>query len=554
MEPVLTTIQIPGLGVLEGWQNSDGTKQFFGIPYAQYSERFRNSKEITSWPDNKFDARKLGHYAPQPQRPFYPFPMPERPHLGESHQGEFDCLNLHITLPSGTKPEDKLPVMIWFHGGGFVFGTANYSVLDGRGVANISSDIGCPTIFVTVNYRLGFFGFLASDDIKEDNARYGGGNGNQAIRDQHNAIKWVVKNIGALGGNPDDVTLFGQSAGAISVDMHIRAPHRQLIKRAILMSGVVPICGHYTEAEYHNIYLKLVRACGIDLNLPGSERLAALRAVPYEKLCALTIEVMNNLNLPQFGPCVDGEVLGDVTIPTLADYVFNKLDWDGQLMITDVQYEGIIYDHEFTMTAEELVSWARQILPEEIASDMLTFYKISSSMTRKELYHACEAIVTDAVFCGPAYFMAKNHPDAFVAHWDYRSPFDNAWGGYAHHSLDYFFSWQGLNGILKPHEIALGRATAEDYIRFANGQEPYPRGVKDGTSSKRACRVYTAEAKAEVFCWDEYKGRRIEWFERMGKYMDKFDKLAFEITMRRSKLVSLEEGVAAKATSNVTFL
>jgi len=107
--------------------------------------------------------------------------MPERPHLGESYQGEFDCLNLQITLPAGTKPDDKLPVMIWFHGGGYVFGTANYSVLDGCGLANISSEIGCPTIFVTVNYRLGFFGFLASDDIKEDNATYGGGNGNQAI-------------------------------------------------------------------------------------------------------------------------------------------------------------------------------------------------------------------------------------------------------------------------------------------------------------------------------------------------------------------------------------
>jgi carboxylesterase type B len=105
--------------------------------------------------------------------------MPERPHVGESRPGEFDCLNLNVTLPAGTKPKDRLPVMIWFHGGGFVFGTANYSVLD---VANISSDIGCPTIFVTVNYRLGFLGFLASDDIKEDSAKFGGGNGNQAIR------------------------------------------------------------------------------------------------------------------------------------------------------------------------------------------------------------------------------------------------------------------------------------------------------------------------------------------------------------------------------------
>jgi len=136
------------------------------------------------------------------------------------------------------------------------------------------------------------------------------------------------------------------------------------------------------------------------------------------------------------------------------------------------------------MSPEELVSWIKDTLPEEIASEALAHYSISSTMSERELYHACEAIVTDAVFCGPAYFLAKNHPDSFVAHWDYRSPFDNAWGGYAHHSLDYLFSWQGLNGILKPHEVALGRATAEDYIRFANGKEPYPVRVsnEDGVS------------------------------------------------------------------------
>ncbi|KAI3620874.1 alpha beta-hydrolase [Moniliophthora roreri] len=525
-EPI--TIDVPSLGKLHGWRNHEGSQQFFGIPYANFTARFRASTETTSWSFGEHDGRRLGRYAPQPQRPFYPFPMPERPHLGESLQDEFECLNLQITMPAGSKAGDKLPVMVWFHGGGFVFGTANYSVLDGRGISEISTQIGYPTVIVTCNYRLGWFGFLASDDICADREAFGGGNGNQGLGDQHNALKWVVKHIKAFGGDPENITIFGQSAGALSVDMHLHSPHRHLFKRAILMSGTAPICGYYTEEQYHILYLKLLRACSIDINLPGPERLEALRAVPASKLLDVTYDVFGGLNLPQFGSCDDGCVLGKgQKLPPPSSYVTDILDWEGKLMITDCKHEGIIYDHEFTLSSNELISWITSRLPEPIASETLQHYNLSTSMSQRELYLACESFITDIIFTAPVYYMSQAHPNAVVGHWDYHSTFDNAWNGFAHHSMDYLFSF--------------GRAAAEDYIRFAN-DTAYPNQVVREDGPDPVCRVYNEDGEAVLLSRSSYSGRPTEWFERMKTYINVFYELAFEVSMRRSKLLSLEYG------------
>ncbi|KAK4689626.1 hypothetical protein P7C73_g481, partial [Tremellales sp. Uapishka_1] len=249
--PVKTTVQVEGLGELTGWLNADGTQQFFNIPYGLLSKRWTNSRLRESWPDNKWDGRYLGAASSQPNRPFYPFPMPKRDHLKHKDMeitDEFECLNLHITVPKGCNLTDALPVIVFIHGGGFVFGTANYSILDGRHLANLVSmplaasaddqsvELGMPTIIVTPNYR-----FLASHDIGTESPD---GNGNFGLIDQKHALEWVHK----------------------------------------LMSEV-----------------------GVDATLPVPERLAAMRAVPTEVLSQATYEVFQGLNLPQFGVVHDDE-------------------------------------------------------------------------------------------------------------------------------------------------------------------------------------------------------------------------------------------------------
>ena len=143
--------------------------------------------------------------------------------------GEEDCLVLNIYVPENVinnKNDEKLPVMIWIHGGGLMTGSG--SLLDYDPVYLVNKNVA----IVTINYRLGPFGFLSmgTDSVP----------GNAGFRDQVMAMKWVQKNIADFGGDPDSVTIFGESAGALSTSTHLLSPMSEgLFQRAILQSGMV---------------------------------------------------------------------------------------------------------------------------------------------------------------------------------------------------------------------------------------------------------------------------------------------------------------------------
>ncbi|HKP59709.1 MAG TPA: carboxylesterase/lipase family protein [Polyangiales bacterium] len=145
-----------------------------------------------------------------------------------------DCLYLNVWRPNDTAP--KHPTMVWIHGGGFTTGSA-------ADLVPLSTDVlwynGQPfaergNVVVTINYRLGVFGFFPHPDLKKE----GSPAGNQGLLDQRAALQWVQKNIAAFGGDPDNVTIFGESAGAGSVCMHVASPgSRGLFHRAVGESG-----------------------------------------------------------------------------------------------------------------------------------------------------------------------------------------------------------------------------------------------------------------------------------------------------------------------------
>lgn len=124
-----------------------------------------------------------------------------------------DCLTLNVARPSGTAPGAKLPVLVWIYGGGFELGaTATY---DATSLVASSIDLGMPIVFVAMNYRTGGFGFLPGKEILADGAA------NLGLLDQRLALQWVADNIAAFGGDPDKVTIWGESAGSISVFDHM---------------------------------------------------------------------------------------------------------------------------------------------------------------------------------------------------------------------------------------------------------------------------------------------------------------------------------------------
>lgn len=206
-------------GRLSG-DRSDGVARFLGIPYAAAPTgalRFAPPARVERW-DGTRSATSFGPTAPQPA--LHPSNANLAPLTGPGWVvGDGACLNLNIWTPDpGTR---GLPVMVYLHGGGFMIGSGAAPAFDGTSFARGG------VVLVTLNYRLGAEGFLALP-----------GATNLGLRDQLAALHWVRENIGAFGGDPDNVTLFGESAGGTSVALLLHSPLAAgLFRRAIVQSG-----------------------------------------------------------------------------------------------------------------------------------------------------------------------------------------------------------------------------------------------------------------------------------------------------------------------------
>lgn len=195
---------------------------FRGIPYAAAPVgplRWQAPEPPTPWTGVR-DATKPGARCIQDIR--------RDPDFGRA--ASEDCLNLNVWTPRGATPSNKRPVMVWIHGGGFLNGSAD--IYDAHWMTT-QGDI----VVVTINYRLGALGFLALDALTRDDTR-DGDVGNYGLADQQAALHWVHDNIAKFGGDPDKVTIAGESAGAMSVCDHLIAPGSAgLYRSAILQSG-----------------------------------------------------------------------------------------------------------------------------------------------------------------------------------------------------------------------------------------------------------------------------------------------------------------------------
>lgn len=225
-------------GIVRGVALEEGCTVFRGIPYAQ-AERFMPPAPPEKWEGELMcDTFSPICYQPAhtPGMPFSDFFIKEfYPH--EEPMSE-DSLALNIWT-SAKEPGEKQPVMVWFHGGDMGSGYGHEMEFDGKGIAKRG------VILVTLNYRLGFFGYFAHPEFSKRIP--GGVGGNNAIRDQQAALRWVQENIEAFGGDPARVTIFGQSAGGGSVISHLCSPLSEgLFSGAIIQSGFGGITSYGT--------------------------------------------------------------------------------------------------------------------------------------------------------------------------------------------------------------------------------------------------------------------------------------------------------------------
>ncbi|MCR4769050.1 MAG: carboxylesterase family protein [Bacteroidaceae bacterium] len=207
-----------------------GVYVFRGIPYAAppiKELRWKEPQPVIPW-DGVMIADKFGH--PGYQSVHYPGGYTTEWGYGDEAPYSEDCLYLNVWTNAPGETTKKLPVALWIHGGGYREGWGSEPEFDGQEWAN--KDV----ILVSINYRLGVFGFLTYPELSEESAN--GVSGNYGILDQIAALKWIKNNISQFGGDPDNVTIFGQSAGAGSVKVLCESPlARGLFDKAVIMSG-----------------------------------------------------------------------------------------------------------------------------------------------------------------------------------------------------------------------------------------------------------------------------------------------------------------------------
>lgn len=293
-------------GQLQGVRE-DGVVRFLGIPYAAPpvgALRWRPPQPVTPWPGVR-DATRVGHACPQPLGKYAPATWVDEALLAAGL--DEDCLTVNVWTPI-ERAEQPLPVMFYIHGGNFQFGSNVMPLYDGTELAKAG------VVVVIINYRLGFLGRFAHPALSrlqadEPLANYG-------LFDQLAALRWVSRNIAEFGGNPDDVTIFGHSAGGVSVNMLMTTPpSRGLFHKAIAQgSGILLDRNqHISRRAPRGPAAPSAEDVGVELAAyfeltadSDAALVAGLRELDWRQL----IEFQEARQLP-FNPVVDGTVVAD---------------------------------------------------------------------------------------------------------------------------------------------------------------------------------------------------------------------------------------------------
>lgn len=273
----------------------------------------------------------------------------------EPVNGQEDCLTMNVQRPSGTKEGDKLPVLFWIFGGGFELGATKEH--DATGMIEASVEMGQPFIFVSVNYRVGAFGFMPGKEILEE------GSANMGLLDQRMGLEWTADYIEAFGGDPEKVTIWGQSAGSISVLDQLALyggdntyKEKELFRAAIMNSGSIVPADPVDCPKGQAVYDKVVQTGGCE---EADDTLACLRELDYTEFLNAANSVPGIISYHSVAlsylPRPDGKAL-----PDTPDELVKRGDYAAVPMIIGSQEdEGTLFSlfQPNLTTTEEVVSY-----------------------------------------------------------------------------------------------------------------------------------------------------------------------------------------------------
>jgi para-nitrobenzyl esterase len=455
------------------------------------------------------DASRFGFVCPQPTLPVVPLDLgaPE----------DEDCLYLNIW--SSTVPGDKKPVMVWVHGGAYVLGSAGQPLYDGTVLAS-SGD----AVIVTVNYRLGAFGFLDLSTFSTTRRRY---DTNVGVRDVDFALQWVRDNIARFGGDPNRVTLFGESAGAGIVTTLLTSPAAEgLFTRAIAQSS--PATSVYDAERAGRVAAMLLDELGIDHSdvdrmpdVPASALVAASQRI-FD-----AVPVQNPGTLP-FVPIVDGDVVPDYPVTLAREGRSHTVP----LIIGTNKHEAALFrwmkSPLMPITPPAIKAMFAEIASEQPELVLPTDEQLGLTNAGLRFKARGMGIARDVGFRMPSVWLAEGHSavaPVYLYRFDFATPMHKALRIGAAHAMELPYVWGNL--VLGPKDPSFrlggrkaGKAVSERlrarWLNFADQGKPI--GLPDEPAwipyqeADRACLLID---RVDSVVNDIDRGIRAMWGDRV---------------------------------------
>jgi para-nitrobenzyl esterase len=427
-------------GVIEGRWVAGGLRAFLGVPFAKPPVgelRWKAPEKNEPWSG----VRDAGKFSPRCAQP------PSSDPLNVESE---DCLYLNVWAPTAAK---KLPVMVWIHGGGNVNGSGSEWVYDGQHLASRG------VVLVSINYRLGVFGFFGHEGLSNGGASAGSA-GNQGLWDQQRALSWVHENIAKLGGDPENVTIFGESAGSVDVCMHMASPEsRGLFHRAISQSGgCTTVRGTLTSAQRTAARFATQLGCG------EADPLACLRQKSIVELVDSAAAFSGSFNV-----IVDGSFMpeqpralfdrGDIAkVP----YMLGSTTDEGSYWTLDAT--GITNDEQYLEALKQRFS--------EPVQPIADLYPVSKFAEAKDPYQAAITRVWgDARLVCPTVDVARRalalDLPVYLYNWDI--PVDDVIG--VAHASELVFVF-GTNQFFTPQTMPVSEQMQTYWTNFAKTGDP----------------------------------------------------------------------------------
>lgn len=447
-------IQVDG-GLISGLESSDKEVYIFkGIPFAAPpigDLRWRPPTPVDPWEGVK-ECNTFGASGVQPSpEPFYmwseEFLIPKEP-INE------DCLYLNIWTPAKRTDENR-PVMVWIHGGGFTSGSGSVPIYDGEAMARKG------VVFVNINYRLGIFGFFAHPELTAESAY--DASGNYGLMDQIAALKWVKNNIAQFGGDPENITIAGQSAGAASVAYLIASPlTKNLFSKAIAESGagLFSMVPSLERPGLHNLEMAEQEGMRITTEL-DAKSITTLRTIPAADLLQ---KVRYRAH-----PIIDGHVLPERVAKIYRENKQNKVS----LLTGWNEDDGILI-----RGTQDAKAFKEGILSQwgKLSEELLIFYPATNDSIAKISQHKLQR---DLAFGSQNYTLANilsdQGRDVFVYRFTRDVPDGDQEDFGAFHTGEVPYALNNLNFVDRPFEpidYKLSDAMASYWVNFIKSGDP----------------------------------------------------------------------------------